>query len=66
MGTEQPAPLLARHVGNADMLMDWIARVRAAADLPHLHAFTQGQDMDDSLSAGSYRVNLSPTLGAAS
>lgn len=46
------APLLTPRTDNADALTHWIAHVRSA-DLPHLHAFTQGLDRDiDAVIAG--------------
>ncbi len=39
------AALLAPADGNADRLTDWITQARAE-DLPHLHAFTRGLDLD--------------------
>jgi transposase len=39
------ANLLSPHEDNAEHLDEWIATVRAA-DLPHLHAFTRGLDLD--------------------
>lgn len=39
------AELLTPCEGNADGLSRWIVKVRSA-DLPHLHAFTQGLDRD--------------------
>jgi Transposase len=44
-GIRDFAPLLTPHTDNPDALTRWIARVRTA-DLPHLHAFTQGLDRD--------------------
>jgi transposase len=37
--------LLTPREDNAERLEEWIAAVRAA-DLPHLHAFTRGLDLD--------------------
>ena len=39
------AALLAPHPDNAGLLRQWITAARAA-DLPHLHAFTHGLDLD--------------------
>jgi transposase len=39
------AALLAPDPGNAARLQEWIAAARAA-DLPHVHAFTRGLDLD--------------------
>jgi hypothetical protein len=39
------AALLAPDPGNAGRLQEWITAARAA-DLPHLHAFTRGLDLD--------------------
>ena len=39
------AALLAPDPGNATRLQDWITSARAA-DLPHVHAFTRGLDLD--------------------
>lgn len=39
------AALLAPDPGNAARLQDWITAARAA-DLPHVHAFTRGLDLD--------------------
>jgi transposase len=39
------AALLAPDPGNAARLQEWITAVRAA-DLPHVHAFTRGLDLD--------------------
>lgn len=39
------AALLTPHAGNAGLLQQWITTARAA-DLPHLHAFTNGLDLD--------------------
>jgi transposase len=39
------AALLAPHTDNAGLLRQWITAARAA-DLPHLHAFTRGLDLD--------------------
>ncbi len=39
------AALLAPDPGNSGLLQQWIATARAA-DLPHLHAFTNGLDLD--------------------
>ena len=39
------ADLLDPHEANAKRLQEWIAGIRAV-DLPHLHAFTRGLDLD--------------------
>lgn len=39
------AALLTPTDGNAQLLAEWIAQARAE-DLPHLHAFTRGLDLD--------------------
>ena len=39
------AAMLAPDPGNQDKLLQWIADARAA-DLPHLHSFTRGLDLD--------------------
>jgi hypothetical protein len=39
------AALLTPHAGNGSLLQQWIGTARAA-DLPHLHAFTNGLDLD--------------------
>ncbi len=39
------AELLQPREGNAERLHEWITAIRAA-DLPHLHAFTRGLDLD--------------------
>jgi len=39
------AELLQPRAGNTERLQEWIATVRAV-DLPHLHAFTRGLDLD--------------------
>jgi transposase len=39
------AAMLDPDPGNGDKLQQWIAGARAA-DLPHLHSFTRGLDLD--------------------
>lgn len=39
------AALLVPDLGNAGRLQEWITAARAA-DLPHVHAFTRGLDLD--------------------